>query len=171
MFYAQVLLSAKCWGNLSQLDTQRLILDCFRSRATSTVSRYMRESRRFINFQKSKGSSVNLPAEVTNLVLFLSSLLHKNTKSATQVAYAALRWVHGILPIKRNPLDSMICKNLIEAKKGRHTFLLTRKNRLIYNLSRPSFIIMLRKGAISKTSGLLQCVFLPTPGFSGLRNC
>ena len=77
----------------------------------------MREFRQFINFQKSKGSSVNLPEEVTNLALFLSSLLHKNTKSATQVAYAALRWVHGILPIKRNPLDSMICKNLIEAEK------------------------------------------------------
>jgi hypothetical protein len=34
------------------------------------------------------------------------------------MAYAALiKWVHGLLPLQLNPLDSSICQNLIEAEK------------------------------------------------------
>ena len=81
------------------------------------MARYVGEVRRFNDFQKSQGRAVCLPAEVTNLALFLSNLLHKNTKSATHIAYAALKWIHGILPVGRNPLDSPICKNLVEVEE------------------------------------------------------
>ena len=100
------------------MDKRKLIQkDCFASRANSTVSRYVREFRLFIQFHKKKGVSVGLPSSVVEVALYLSHLVHKNTKTSARMAYAALKWVHGILPSLHNPLDSMLCKTLIETEK------------------------------------------------------
>ena len=92
---------------------------CLASRAPSTVSRYIREVRQFFNYQRNKGYLISLPCEVSHLALYLSSLIHKDTKNSAQMAYAALKWVHGFFPLLSNPLDSMLCKNLVEAEKRR----------------------------------------------------
>ncbi len=33
------------------------------------------------------------------------------------MGHAALKWVHGILPLQQNPLDADICRNIVEAEK------------------------------------------------------
>ena len=33
------------------------------------------------------------------------------------MAHAALKWIHGILPLASNPLDAGLCKNFVEAEK------------------------------------------------------
>ena len=43
-----------------------------------------------------------------HLSLYLSFLLGKQTISAASIGHAALKWVHGILPLQQNPLDADI---------------------------------------------------------------
>ena len=57
------------------------------------------------------------PANVAHLALYLSALLHKDSKTAVLSAYSALKWIHGCLPVQFNPLDFTICKNLVETEK------------------------------------------------------
>ena len=71
----------------------------------------------FMKFQVNKGLPAALPASLLHVCVYLSFLLDKQKVSAVSMAYAALKWVHGILPLQRNPLDSTICQNLIEAEK------------------------------------------------------
>ena len=52
-----------------------------------------------------------------HLSLYLSFLLGKQTISAASMGHAALKWVHGILPLQQNPLDADICRNIVEAEK------------------------------------------------------
>lgn len=116
-FLVQVLSSGDCWQAMCAGEKRRLIQDCFRSRAAATVSRYILEVRQFLTFQKNHGHPVGIPASVAHLALYLSSVLHKKTKCATQLAYSTLKWVHGILPVCTNPLESMLCRHLVEAEK------------------------------------------------------
>ena len=71
----------------------------------------------FLKFQVNKGLPAALPACSLHMCVYLSFLLDKQRVSAVTMAYAALKWVHGILPLQRNPLGSTICQNLIEAEK------------------------------------------------------
>jgi hypothetical protein len=43
------------------------------------------------------------------------------------MAYAAIKWVHGILPLLRKPLDADICRKMVEAEKRRRTSLMMKK--------------------------------------------
>ena len=43
------------------------------------------------------------------------------------MAYSALKWIHGFLPCQHNPLDSALCRNLLEAGKRQRTHPITKK--------------------------------------------
>ena len=69
-----------------------------------------------MKFQLNKGLPAALPASLLHACVYLSFLLDEQKVLAVSMAYAALKWVHGILPLQWNPLDSTICQNLIEAE-------------------------------------------------------
>ena len=81
------------------------------------MSKYIREINLFFRYQKAVGLPRSLPANVAHLALYLSHLLDKKKVSAVSMAHAALKWIHGILPLASNPLDFGLCKDLVEAEK------------------------------------------------------
>ena len=105
------------WGTLTSVEIRGLINDCLHSRASSTVAKYIREVRKFINFQEINSRPLLFPANVAHLALYLSTLLCKDSKTAVLSAYSALKWIHGFIPVQFNPLDFTICKNLVETEK------------------------------------------------------
>ena len=96
-----------------------LIQKCLCSRATATVSKYLREIKLFFKFQKNENRSLDIPANLIDVTLYLSYLLDKGNVSSVSMAYSALKWVHCLLPTNSNPLDASICSNLVEAEKRR----------------------------------------------------
>lgn len=58
---------------------------------------------------------------MADAVLYLSVLLDKHSIGAVSTAYSALKWIHGFLPCQHNPLDSALCRNLLEAGKRQRT--------------------------------------------------
>ena len=102
---------------MTSVEIRGLIIDCLHSRASSTVAKYIREVRKFINFQEINSRPLMFPTNVAHLALYLSALLHKDSKTAVLSAYSALKWIHGCLPVQFNPLDFTICKNLVETEK------------------------------------------------------
>ena len=105
------------WGTLTSLEIRGLINDCLHSRASSTVAKYIREVRKFINFQEINSRPFLFPENVAHLALYLSTLLRKDSKTAVLSACSALKWIHGLIPVQFNPLDFTICKNLVETEK------------------------------------------------------
>ncbi|CAH3177625.1 unnamed protein product, partial [Porites evermanni] len=99
---------------LTSVEIRGLINDCLHSRASSTVAKYIREVRKFINFQEINSRPLLFPANVAHLALYLSMLLRKDSKTAVLSAYSALKWIHGFIPVQFNPLDFTICRNLKE---------------------------------------------------------
>ena len=81
------------------------------------MAKYIREVRKFINFQEINSRPLLFPPNVAHLALYLSALLHKDSKTAVLSAYSALKWIHGFIPVQLNPLDFTICKNLVETEK------------------------------------------------------
>lgn len=43
--------------------------------------------------------------------------MEKKTKYSCQFAFSALKWIHGLLPLNSNPLDSQLCVNLVEVER------------------------------------------------------
>ena len=81
------------------------------------MKRYIKEVVLFLQFQSQRHLSCSFPASIVHLSLYLSFLLRKQTISAASMGHAALKWVHGILPLQQNPLDADICRNIVEAEK------------------------------------------------------
>ena len=81
------------------------------------MAKYIREVRKFINFQGINSRPLLFPANVTHLALYLSTLLRKDSKTAVLSAYSAFKWIQGLIPLQFNPLDLTICKNLVETEK------------------------------------------------------
>ena len=106
-------------GTLTSVEIRGLINDCLHSRASSMVAKYIREVRKFINFQEINSRPLLFPANVAHLALYLSTLLRKDSKTAVLSAYSALKWIHGFIPVQPefNSLDFTICKNLVETEK------------------------------------------------------
>ena len=115
--FIQILVRSGSWGTLTAVEIRGLINDCLHSRASSTVAKYLREVRKFINFQEVNSRTLLFPANVAHLALYLSTFLRKDSKTAVLSAYSALKWIHGFINVQFNPLDFTICKNLVETEK------------------------------------------------------
>lgn len=109
--------SSACWADFPYSTRRKIVTDCFGSRASSTVAKYVKEIRRFFSFESSRFVAPSLPADVARLAEYLSQILDKKTKSSCQSAFSALKWVHGLLPLSSNPLDSQLCSNLVEVER------------------------------------------------------
>ena len=81
------------------------------------MAKFIREVRKFIYFQEINSRPLLFPENVAHLALYLSALLHKDSKTSVLSAYSALKWIHGFIPVQFNPLDFTICKNLVETEK------------------------------------------------------
>jgi site-specific recombinase XerD len=88
-----------------------------KSRADSTVKKYLNEVVSFFKFMEKEKLSVSMPASVGHIALYLSFLLRKRKTSAVSLAHSALKWVHRFLPTQHNPADTVLCRNLVEAEK------------------------------------------------------
>ena len=162
----QVLLHSQAWKSAGPSGSiKQLIVDCFRSRAVSTVKRYMKEVVMFLKFQTDRGLAGSFPATVVHLSLYLSLLLGKRKVGAVSIAYAALKWVHGILPVERNPLDCGLCRNLVEAEKRQRTSAVTKKEPASPDLIKA---IMSRYGKENSTLKDLRIATMCALSFAGL---
>ena len=57
------------WETLTSVEIQGLINDCLHSKASSTVAKYIRKVRKFVNFQEINSRPLLLPANVAHLAL------------------------------------------------------------------------------------------------------
>ena len=67
LFFIQILVRSGSWGTLTSVEIRDLIIDCLHSRASSTVAKYIREVRKFINFQEINSRPLMFPANVAHL--------------------------------------------------------------------------------------------------------
>ena len=85
------------WGTLTSVEIRGIIYDCLHSRASSTVAKYIREVRKFINFQEINSRPLLFPENVTHLALYLSTLLRKDSKNRCSFCIFCLEmdtWLH-----------------------------------------------------------------------------
>ena len=73
----------------------------------------------YLTFLRQHRLSEVLPTSVEHVSLYLSLLLEKNQASAVSMAYSALKWIHGLLPIPYNPLDVGLCQKFVDAERRR----------------------------------------------------
>ena len=106
-------MNSRTWKTIPRNTIRKLALDCFKSWASGTTTRYLREVVLLLcmKFQVNEGLSAALPASLLHVCVYLSFLLNKQKVSAVSMAYAALKWVYGILP-----LQSMLKPNRIREK-------------------------------------------------------
>ena len=88
-----------------------------KSRADSTTKAYVRLIGKVLDWSKSRHFNMQLPfpLSVVSLCLFEVQQSCASSSSVT-LAHAALKRLHSFAPsVDRNPLDSDICRNIIEA--------------------------------------------------------
>ncbi|CAB4025550.1 Integrase recombinase xerD-like, partial [Paramuricea clavata] len=89
----------------------------------------------------------------------------KQNVSAACMAYAALKWVHGILPLPQNPLAADICRNMIEVEKTSRTSPVVQKEPASVELIKDIVRKYRRKDAIRKD---LRLATMRVLSFAGL---
>ena len=98
--------------------SRRKLLQCIlESRAPSTVKKYLREAVLYQTFLRQHRFPEALPTSVEHVSLYLSSLLAKRQASSVSMAYSALKWIHGLLPIPSNPLEAGLCQKFVDAER------------------------------------------------------
>ena len=116
-FFFQALSRSPCWQSTPGISAQKLLSYGLKSRAPSTVKKYLKEGVLFQQFLQQNRLSETLPAKAEHVSLYLCFLLDKRRTSVVSTAYATLKWIHGLLPIAYNPLDSGLYKKLVDAER------------------------------------------------------
>lgn len=100
-------------------DTSALISQLSKSRASSTTARYRVEIRKFCAWCETFGVSSSPPLNVPVVLAYLSKVYREtNSYSMLVLSHAALKWFHSFVPdFCNNPLESPVCRNLIESAK------------------------------------------------------
>ena len=78
---------------------------------------YLREGVLYQTFLLPHRLPEALPTSAEHVLLYLSLLLEKNQASAVSMAYSALKWIHGLLPIPYSPLDEGLCQKFVDAER------------------------------------------------------
>ena len=81
------------------------------------------------------------------------------------MAYAALKWVLGLLPLQTNPLDARICRNIVEAEKRQRKRAVTKREPASPELVKP---IVTRYGHEDATLKDLRLANTCVLSFAGL---
>ena len=91
-----------------------------RSRAKSTVQKYVSHYRKFKTYLQQTGRTVCLPYNSLLIVEYLSYLHStKNSYNVVQHSFRALKWVHDLCPspLGGNPADTPLSRNIVESSK------------------------------------------------------
>jgi hypothetical protein len=121
IFFFQELANATTWGDFPVEDRKVLMRQVLRSRASSTVKKYVREHRKYINFLVRTKRPTTLPSEKLHIASYLASVSQtKNSYNAVLQAFFGIKWVHSLLPtadVKGNPADTNLSANIVAASR------------------------------------------------------
>ncbi|KXJ18668.1 hypothetical protein AC249_AIPGENE25539 [Exaiptasia diaphana] len=116
------LIVEKCvhWKNVPPAlkECRRQVLEqILRSRATSTTKRYLAEIKKFFEWCRTNRIQTRLPYESSITAIYIGHVA-KRVKCSQSVVltFSALKWLHSFIP-STNPLDSELCRNIVEAAK------------------------------------------------------
>lgn len=100
-----------------------------KSRADSTAKRYSTEITKFQRWRTHYNLQANLPIDIPTAATYIHHrFLQSNSSSVVITAHAALKWLHSFLPVNSpNPLDSSLCRTLMEAIKRSRTLPVQKK--------------------------------------------
>lgn len=90
-----------------------------KSKADSTVRRYVGEITKFIQWCNCKGCRISLPIPAVLACGYLVNVYDQSKSySSVVLVHAALKWFHSFAPtVIPNPLDTQLCHSIIEAAK------------------------------------------------------
>ncbi|CAB3981410.1 Hypothetical predicted protein [Paramuricea clavata] len=124
------LANATTWGDFPVEDRKVLIRQVLRSRASSTVKKYVREHRKYISFLVHTRRPTTIPSDKLHIASYLASVSQiKNSYNAVLQAFCGIKWVHSLLPtdVKGNPADTTQSANIVEASRRAFTKPSTKK--------------------------------------------
>lgn len=121
-FILQMFKSSHSWKTLpnkARPDLNALISQLVKSKASSTSARYQKEIEKFSTWCKSFGMNPVPPLCVPTVLAYLAKVYKESNSYSTLVlVHAALKWFHSFVPdLCSNPLDSPVCRNLLESAK------------------------------------------------------
>ncbi|XP_038064761.1 uncharacterized protein LOC119735134, partial [Patiria miniata] len=91
-----------------------ILLDAIFANSEGTVKAYFYKCRQFLSWLESQGIPLMLPISKEVLVIYLShTKSHSDSDSVLISTAALLRWLHSLVNIKSNPLDSPIIQHVI----------------------------------------------------------
>ena len=122
IFFFQELVNATTWGDSHVEDRQVLMRQVLRSRASSTVKKYVREHRKYISFLVRTRRPTTLPSDKLHIASYL-------VYDAMLQAFCGIKWVHSLLPtdVKGNSADTTLSANIVEASRRAFTKPSTKK--------------------------------------------
>ena len=83
-------------------------------------------------------------------------------------AYAALKWIHGLLPTAHNPLDSGLCKKLVDALRRQRPTSISKRTPTSLELIRQIIKVFAKEGTTLKDLGTATMNVIC---FAGERYC
>ena len=120
LFFLQELITADTWDDLELHERQKLVRQALRSKAGSTVHKYVREYRKYVNFLKNTKRPYKLPSYHLYIAAYLAHVSQsKHSYHVVLQAFSALKWVHSLLPttVYGNPADTSLAANILEGSK------------------------------------------------------
>ena len=107
-------------GGVTVQEQLRIVHKALKSRATSTVKKYLAKYRKYHTFLAAKGYSIVWPFMPLHETSYLSHLYETNPSySAILHAHCAIKWIHGLLPlhVHENPANTPLSTSIVEASK------------------------------------------------------
>ena len=120
LLFLQELITADTWDDLELHERQTLVRHALRSKADSTVHKYVREYRKYVNFIKNTKRPYKLPSYHLYIAAYLAHVSQsKHSYHVVLQAFSALKWVHSLLPttVYGNPADTSLAANILEGSK------------------------------------------------------
>ena len=116
-FLFQALSRSPCWQSTPDISAQKLLSYGLKSKAP-TVKKYLKEGVLFQQFLQKIGYLGHYPPRRSMFLRICVSCSIKDEQALSLLLiYAALKWIPGLLPIAFNPLDSGLCKKLVDAER------------------------------------------------------
>ena len=156
------------WAGLPVQERLRIVHNALKSRANSTVKKYLAEYRKYRTFLAAKGYSTVLPSMPLHVTSYLSHLYETNPSySAILHAHCAIKWIHGLLPIHThdNPANTLLATSIVEASKRSFSKPPQKKEPLTIDIVRR---VCEKFAGPSCTLNNLRAALIFSLGFSGL---
>ncbi|XP_068727480.1 uncharacterized protein [Montipora capricornis] len=129
---AQIVGKSSYWSKVPvilQEHRREAIEQVLTSRDNSTVKKYLAELKKFFNWSRKNGITVDLPYDSIVAAMYLSEFSKQTESSASVIlAYSALKWLltYTLFP-ENNPLETDLCRNIVESSKRSKSKPVTKK--------------------------------------------